>query len=495
MATMKLHDLLYHLYDFPKIPKSNVTITGIETDSRRVRKGNLFVCIKGFTVDGHSFAKIAEEMGAVAIVSERVLEEVAVPVILVKDSRRTLDRLANAFYHFPSSKMTIVGVTGTNGKTTTTHLIEGIMKYNGKKTGIIGTTGMKVGEEITPLQNTTPEALDLQRMLADMVNQQVDFVAMEVSSHALHLGRVHGCDFDVAVFTNLTQDHLDYHKTMDAYKHAKSLLFSQLGTATKDNLKVAILNRDDATYAEYVTATQATILNYGIKQKADVMACDIKMESSGTTFLLQTPIGAKRVYTSLVGEFNVYNVLASVATAITLGVDLETIVHALKRINGVDGRLEIVDEGQEFTVIVDYAHTPDSLENVLKTIKKFARSKVYCIVGCGGNRDKTKRPLMAQIAVDYSDVAIFTADNPRMEKVEDILDDMVIGLRQEQYIRISNREDAIAYAINQAVTGDIILIAGKGHETYQVIGKQVLPFDDRLIAKEAIKASMQSHLS
>ncbi|MGM9986610.1 MAG: UDP-N-acetylmuramoyl-L-alanyl-D-glutamate--2,6-diaminopimelate ligase [Bacillaceae bacterium] len=489
---MKLHDLLYCLYDFPKIPKSNVTITGIETDSRRIKLGNLFVCVKGFTVDGHEYAKIAQEKGAVAIVSEYPLEHITIPVIVVKDSRRTLAHLANAFYDYPSSKMVLIGITGTNGKTTTSHLIDGIIRYHEKRTGIIGTTGMKIGDMVIATRHTTPDSLNLQKLLMTMVNKQVEYVTMEVSSHALQLGRVHGCEFDVAVFTNLTQDHLDFHQSMEAYKQTKSLLFSQLGPSINGKPKYAILNRDDETFEAYQRSTQATILSYGIKQEAHVMASNIEMTSSGTSFTLKTPIGTKRVIMKLIGEFNVYNALAAVATTIALGIDLETIVHALKHIKRVDGRFEVVNASQDFTVIVDYAHTPDSLENVLKTIKKFARNKVYCIVGCGGNRDRTKRPLMAQIAVSYSDVCIFTADNPRMESIEAILDEMVKNVDENRYIRIPDRKQAIEYAISQAAYGDVVLIAGKGHETYQIIGNEVFPFDDRLIAMEAINTIIKN---
>jgi UDP-N-acetylmuramoyl-L-alanyl-D-glutamate--2,6-diaminopimelate ligase len=484
---MKLQTLLSYLHDFTTYVGENPTITSIEMDSRQVKKGALFICIKGFTVDGHDFAKQAVENGAVAIIAERPLD-VDAPVIVVRDSRRAMAVLADAFYGQPTHQLHLIGVTGTNGKTTTTHIIERIARKANKKTGLIGTVHIKIGDDTYPTKNTTPESLLLQRTFKQMVDEGVDVAVMEVSSHALHMGRVHGCDYDVAVFTNLTQDHLDYHGTMEEYRNAKGLLFSQLGNRYDHKRpKFAVLNNDDPASQYYKHMTAATVITYGIEADSDIMAKRIDIVPSGMSFDLITPHGTVRVKTRLIGLFNVYNLLAAVSACLVSGIPFSVIVEAIEEISGVAGRFETVDEGQNFTVIVDYAHTPDSLENVLKTIRQFAQKKVYVVVGCGGDRDRTKRPLMAKTAVKYADVAIFTSDNPRSEEPEQILRDMEAGVSSERYVTIVDRKEAIYYAVEQAQEGDIILIAGKGHETYQIIGDRVIDFDDRLVAREAIK--------
>lgn len=484
---MKLQTLLSYLHDFTAYVGENPTITSIEMDSRQVKKGALFICIKGFTVDGHDFAKQAVENGAVAIIAERPLD-VDVPVIVVRDSRRAMAVLADAFYGQPTHRLHLIGVTGTNGKTTTTHIIEHIARKANKKTGLIGTVQIKIGDDAYPTQNTTPESLLLQRTFKQMVDEGVDVAVMEVSSHALHMGRVHGCDYDVAVFTNLTQDHLDYHGTMEEYRNAKGLLFAQLGNRYDHKQpKFAVLNNDDPASQYYKHMTAATVITYGIKTDSDIMAKRIDIVSNGMAFDLITPHGTARVKTKLIGLFNVYNLLAAVSACLVSRIPFPVIVEAIEEISGVAGRFETVDEGQNFTVIVDYAHTPDSLENVLKTVRQFARKKVYVVVGCGGDRDRTKRPLMAKVAVKYADMAIFTSDNPRSEEPERILRDMEAGVPGERYVTIVDRKEAIDYAVEQAQEGDIVLIAGKGHETYQIIGDRVIEFDDRLVAREAIK--------
>jgi UDP-N-acetylmuramoyl-L-alanyl-D-glutamate--2,6-diaminopimelate ligase len=484
---MKLQTLLSYLHDFTAYVGENPTITSIEMDSREVKKGSLFICIQGFTVDGHDFAKQAVDRGAVAVIAEKPLD-LPVPVIQVKDSRRAMAVLADAFYGQPTHRLHLIGVTGTNGKTTTTHIIERIFRNARKKTGLIGTINIKIGDEMYDVKNTTPESLILQKTFKKMVDEQVDVAVMEVSSHALHMGRVHGCDFDVAVFTNLTQDHLDYHQTMDHYRWSKGLLFAQLGNRfNHERPRFAIFNEDDPASSEYKKSTAATIITYGIDQKSDIMAKNIEITTSGTTFDLVTPIDTVRVHTKLIGKFSVYNILAAVSACLVSRVPLATIVETIEQMEGVPGRFEVVDEGQDFTVIVDYAHTPDSLENVLKTIRQFAKKKVFVVVGCGGDRDRTKRPLMAQIAAQYGDVPIFTSDNPRSEDPLAILKEMEAGVSGKNIVSIVDRKEAIAYAINHAQEGDIVLIAGKGHETYQIIGDQVLHFDDRLVAREAIQ--------
>ncbi|MFV2046486.1 UDP-N-acetylmuramoyl-L-alanyl-D-glutamate--2,6-diaminopimelate ligase [Metabacillus litoralis] len=483
---MKLNDLLTFLHDDSLLSLKNPTISSLEMDSREVKPGSLFICIKGYTVDGHDFAQKAVEQGAVAIVAERNLD-LDVPVIVVKDTKRSMAVLADIFYGQPTHSMHLIGVTGTNGKTTTTHIIEKIFNEANKQTGLIGTMYIKIGNQQKEVKNTTPESLTLQKTFAEMKEQNVSDAIMEVSSHALHLGRIHGCDFNVAVFTNLTQDHLDYHKTMEAYKYAKGLLFAQLGNKFDHNdLKIAVLNEDEEASEDFKRMTAAKILTYGIDRPADIKANNIKITSKGTMFQLVTPVGTRNVTIQMVGKFSVYNVLAAVSASLASSVDLDTIVTAIESMEGVRGRFELVDGGQDYTVIVDYAHTPDSLENVLKTVKQFAEGRIFCIVGCGGDRDKTKRPLMAKIAVTYSDEPVFTSDNPRSEDPQVILQEMEEGVAGNQYTSIISREEAITYAVKKARKGDVILIAGKGHETYQIIGNEVFDFDDKEIALNAI---------
>ena len=324
-----------------------------------------------------------------------------------------------------------------------------------------------------------------------MVEEKVDTAVMEVSSHALDIGRVHGCEFNMAVFTNLTQDHLDFHTSMDDYRRAKGLLFAGLGNHFDHSKpKFAILNNDDNATEEYIKSTSATVITYGIDKKSDVMAEDIKMTSSGTVFTLITPHGTKKVKMKLIGKFSVYNVLAAISACLYSNIPIDRIVKSIEIMEGVSGRFELVNEGQGYTVIVDYAHTPDSLENVLTTVKQFAKGNVFVIVGCGGDRDRTKRPLMAKIATKYADTAIFTSDNPRSEEPKAILDDMEAGVPGEKYETIIDRAAAIKYAIEKVNKDDVIIIAGKGHETYQIIGEKVFDFDDRLVASQAIKERM-----
>lgn len=487
---MDLKDLLTTIPFYQtEVNIDGIEITEIEMDSRKVSAGNLFVCISGFTVDGHDYVEEAVNNGAVAIIAEKEVKA-NVPIIMVNDTARALSMLAVKFYHYPTTGLSLIGVTGTNGKTTVTYLLEKIFNHDKKKTGIIGTIQMKIGENAFPTQNTTPNALELQRFFKKMVDEDVNQAIMEVSSHALDLGRVHGCDYDVAIFTNLSQDHLDYHKDMDDYLRAKSLLFSQLGNNfNQEKQKFAIINADDSSAGLLKRSTAQPILTYSCRQEADIVAKDIQLDAAGTSFLLVTPIGEVVIKSKLIGMFNVYNMLAATGAAIAKNVSLEVIKEALESINGVDGRFEVVDAGQNFTVIVDYAHTPDSLENVLQTVKEFAENDIYVVVGCGGDRDRTKRPLMAKVAMEYSDFAIFTSDNPRTEDPVSILNDMTKGLNgEDEYEVIVDRKEAINKAIQYAKENDIILIAGKGHETYQQIGHTKYDFDDRVIAKSAIIA-------
>ncbi|MFB4211033.1 UDP-N-acetylmuramoyl-L-alanyl-D-glutamate--2,6-diaminopimelate ligase [Shouchella sp. JSM 1781072] len=483
---MKLEELLHQIrgIKIAEEKEAAIEIDHLEMDSREVRAKTLFFCINGYTVDGHDFAKSAYNNGAVAIIAEKELD-LPIPVFVVRDTKRVMAQLANRFYDNPTKKLQLIGVTGTNGKTSVTHILDQLFRQEQRTTGLIGTMYTKVGDEVIETKNTTPESLVLQQRFQAMVDQKVDTALMEVSSHALHLGRVRGCDFDIAIFTNLSPDHIDYHQTMDHYMYAKSLLFSQLGN-TYDG-KTAIFNSDDQVADQLIQMTTADIITYGIKKPADIMASDVRIESNGTTFTLTVFGESVEIKMSLIGLFNVYNVLAAVSAAYVSGFSLSSIQKGLAHISGIAGRFEPIDSGQDFAVIVDYAHTPDSLENVLKTVQDFASNKVRVVVGCGGDRDKSKRPVMGEIAVRYADETIFTSDNPRTENPSMILQDMTAGLDRDQYRLIEDRTEAIHYAMNQAEKNDIIVIAGKGHETYQEIGRNRTYFDDREVARTALK--------
>ncbi|AMA72568.1 UDP-N-acetylmuramoyl-L-alanyl-D-glutamate--2,6-diaminopimelate ligase [Aneurinibacillus thermoaerophilus] len=488
---MQLEQLLAPLALWRATGNVKTNITGIEVDSRKVKPGDLFICLPGFTVDGHDFAVKAVERGAVAVLAQREVS-VHVPVVYVPDTKRAMAVLADRFFGHPTQHMKIIGVTGTNGKTTTTYLIERILGEAGHPTGIIGTIEMRLGDEVREVKNTTPEALDLQRAFRWMKDKGAEYAAIEVSSHALDMGRVRGVRFATGVFTNLTQDHLDYHKTMENYLQAKGLLFSQLGNEyDNERMKYAVLNADDPASETFARITPAQIITYGIRNAADVRARDILITANGTRLTIDTFVGSMTLTLRMIGNFNIYNALAATAACLVEGIPLEQIKATLEKVEGVRGRFERVDAGQDFTVIVDYAHTPDSLENVLKTIREFAEGKVYCIVGCGGDRDRTKRPIMASIAARYADVAVITSDNPRSEDPKAIIDEMVAGLiadgvNEERYFTRVDRREAIREAIHRAAPSDVVLIAGKGHETYQILKDKTIHFDDKEEAYQAI---------
>lgn len=492
---MLLKDLTTYLIASELKGDDHTECSGISIDSRHVQPGDLFVCLPGHTVDGHDYAAKAAEQGAVALVVQRWLDDVSLPQLKVKDSRLAMAILGNVFFGSPSSELNVIGVTGTNGKTTTTYLIERILEDQGKHTGLIGTIQRRFAGQTFPMSGTTPESLDLQRYLHEMKEADMSYCVMEVSSHALEQGRVKGTKFRTAVFTNLTQDHLDYHKSMEEYRAAKGLLFSRLGNtfaSEPSQRSYAVLNADDPASAYFAKQTAAETITYGVEHEADVRASNISITAKGTSFHVETFRGSEDITLRMVGKFNVYNALAAISAALLEGIALVDIKTSLEAIKGVEGRVEAVDEGQSFAVIVDYAHTPDGLENVLNTVNEFAQGKVICVFGCGGDRDRTKRPIMGKIAARLSGHIIVTSDNPRTENPDLILSDIEAGLKEDQvpsdrYELIVDRRKAIQKAIEMASQGDVVLIAGKGHETYQLIGKEVHDFDDRIVAKEAIR--------
>ncbi|MBS7530286.1 UDP-N-acetylmuramoyl-L-alanyl-D-glutamate--2,6-diaminopimelate ligase [Hazenella sp. IB182353] len=476
---MYLSQLIQPLAVFRAEGDLNVNVTDIVIDSRQIKPGDLFVAIRGHQSDGHRYISKAIENGAVAVVAEESLL-LDVPLLIVPDSRRAMAHLAATFYGHPSRELKLIGVTGTNGKTTTTHLIEHLLHTAHKEVGLIGTIGMRFGGQTQPVRNTTPDAQDLQKGFRMMKEAGCEYAVMEVSSHALDMGRTRGSFFQYAIFTNLTQDHLDYHKTMGAYREAKGLLFSQLNMNN-----VAILNQDDVASDYFAHITSAQVITYGIEKKADVRAENIRVSASGTHFTLKTFRGDISVSMKMIGKFNVYNVLAATCVALAEGLSLEQIRDGLASLSGVPGRFELVETGQNFATIVDYAHTPDSLKNALETILEFSTGKVFTVVGCGGDRDREKRPLMAKMALAYSDLTIFTTDNPRSEDPKQILADMTEGLTDEEFKMIEDRKQAIQTAMQSASDGDIVFIAGKGHETYQEVNGVRYHFDDREVAKLA----------
>lgn len=492
---MRLSDLASQLLVRSIAGDPTVSITSLASDSRLAQPGCLFFCLPGTKDDGHRFAKQAIERGAAALVTARPLG-FDVAQLIVPDTRQALAMLADYYYGRPSHKLRPIGVTGTNGKTTTTYLIERILADAGAKPGVIGTIETRYGGRHYPMSGTTPDALELQGIFKSMLDAGTDRCVMEVSSHALEQGRVKGCRFRTAVFTNLTQDHLDYHGTMEAYEKAKGLFFSRLGNVYFDDAKLrtyAVLNVDDPVSASYAKLTSSETVTYGIDNEAQLRASKVAISATGTSFQLDSFWGSRQVNLKLVGKFNVYNALAALGAAICEGIDVQEAVRSLERISGVPGRVEPVNAGQPFAVIVDYAHTPDGLENVLRVVKELADRRVICVFGCGGDRDRAKRPIMGRIAAQYADAVIVTSDNPRTEDPYVILQHIETGLQaaavpREKYVLIADRRAAIEKAVEMASPGDVVLIAGKGHETYQLIGGVSYDFDDRLVAKEAIRS-------
>ncbi|TFE00235.1 UDP-N-acetylmuramoyl-L-alanyl-D-glutamate--2,6-diaminopimelate ligase [Jeotgalibacillus salarius] len=469
-----------------KGPESDPEIVKVCHHHQDVEPGSLFTAIKGEKSDGRFYIEKAIEKGAAAVLSDTEYD-LSVPLIMVKQPRHALAYIANHFYDYPSFGLNVIGVTGTNGKTTVTHMVHGVLESAGIKTGIIGTLYMKQGDRIKKSENTTPDSLLLQQTLAEFRDEGSRAAVLEASSHGLSQGRMYGCDVDIAILTNLTQDHLDYHETMEHYKCAKTLLFSQLGhTHVKNAPKFAVLNHDDPFSKEVATATSAHIITYGITSEADVYAKNIHSYSETTSFTICTPSGETDVELRFAGMFNVYNALAAAAVGFVKRIPTGVIAKGLESVSGVPGRFEIVKHNGPYTVIVDYAHTPDSLKNILQAAGEMKPNKLITVIGCGGDRDRAKRPIMAKIACEFADYAVFTSDNPRSEDPKKILRDMEKGVQGNSYISLVDRRAAIKYALKSAEAGDIIIIAGKGHEKYQLINKEKIPFDDKSVAESIL---------
>ena len=457
-------------------PVEGIDVSRVVAHSSGIQRGDLFVAIRGFSFDGHDFIDAARSNGAVAVVCEkRSRKNTDIPRIIVQDARMALAKIADNFYGHPSKRLKVIGVTGTNGKTTITYLLEKILETAGFRTGVIGTVNYRFAGRVFDSTNTTPDPLSLERFLSEMVREDTDFAVMEVSSHSLEQRRIAGIEFQEAVFTNITREHLDYHKTMKRYLAAKRKIFRNLSANG-----TALLNADDPMVRSLSRSIKKKVLTFGLRSKADIAADDIELSVSGSRFRAHTPAGSFKVRTPLAGRHNISNILACIAVSVTEDIDTARMLQGIESMSYVPGRLESVDAGQPFKVFVDYAHTQDALQHVLGMLREVAGSRIITVFGCGGNRDATKRPFMGKVACRLSDRVIITSDNPRREDPARIIDDILKGVRGSwaNYQVIEDRTRAIQFALRAASPGDIVLIAGKGHEKYQIIGDTTIPFDD-----------------
>ena len=457
----------------------DVEIGGINYDSRKVKNGDVFVCVTGFLQDGHKYAESAVEAGAVAVICERELE-LSVPCVLVDNTREALAFMSDVFYDHPTRKLKLIGVTGTNGKTTTTFLVKNILEAAGYKVGLIGTNKNMIGDREIPTERTTPESLELNALFAEMAGEGMDYAVMEVSSHSLDLSRVAYCDFDIGAFTNLTQDHLDFHETMENYLSAKAKLF--------DLCRTGIINNDDVSGRKIAASCSAVTVLYGMDSACDIYGFNADFGSNGVVFDCDMLGRKKKIRINTPGKFSVYNALCAIGICTACGITAEVIADGLLKVEGVCGRAEVVPTKQDYTVMIDYAHTPDGIENILRSIRGFAKGRVVILFGCGGDRDRTKRPKMGKIAGELADFCIVTSDNTRTEDPDFIISEIVPGVVETgcEYVVVPNRKDAIKYALDNARKDDVILLAGKGHETYQILNTGTIHFDEREIVREIL---------
>ncbi len=493
---MRLAELLSSLTGVEVSGPTAIEITGVTHDSRAVGPGSLFVCIPGFTVDGHAFIADAVHRGAVAAMVERdpgrLTGHPPLTILRVGDTRVGLAAAAARFHDYPSRQLRLVAVTGTNGKTTTATLVEAILTAAGRRMGLLGTVVYRCGEVTFHGERTTPESSDLQALLGRMRALSAWGVAMEVSSHSLSLHRVDGCEFDVGIFTNLTQDHLDFHKTMEAYADAKAQLFRMLDEPRhKPGEPAAVLNADDPWAPIMARAARARVIRFAVEAAAEVRVQEKSLSLAGIQATVESPWGPLAIRSPLVGQHNLSNILGAATACLHLGADREAVERAVAGLRAVPGRFEKVEAGQAFAVVVDYAHTPDALERVLRFARAYTPGRVIVAFGCGGDRDRGKRPIMGELAGRLADVVILTSDNPRSEDPQTIIREISLGLEKscrdpERRANIPDRRDAIGAALARARDGDLVLLAGKGHETYQVLRDRTIPFDDRVVAREVL---------
>jgi UDP-N-acetylmuramoyl-L-alanyl-D-glutamate--2,6-diaminopimelate ligase len=471
---------------------ADIPIGGIAYDSRQVRKGDLFVAIRGEKADGAGFVKQAVQRGAVAVAAEGAVEAAGDAVYLaVPDARKFLADFSRIFYGDPASKMRLAAVTGTNGKTTTTYLLHSIFSRAGIRSCLAGTIEMKTASRRFESRHTTPEASDLMHFLQTAFEEGCTHGALEISSHSLVLRRVFGMKFETGIFMNLTPEHLDFHKTMEDYFVAKKMLFLP---DNGNRLASAVLNMDDPFGKKLADVFQSRVLGFGFSNDAEIHVLENKIRSDGTDIRIATPAGELALRTSLAGRHNAYNIMAATGAAICLDIGLEAIRTGIESLEKVPGRFERIDAGQDFAVIVDYAHSPDALENLLNLVSELPHRRILTVFGCGGDRDRSKRPVMGSISARKSDLSIITSDNPRSEDPLDIIQDIVAGMRQSggNYSIVPDRREAIRQAVSAARKNDIVVIAGKGHEDYQIIGTSRNPFDDRQVALEMIRTYADS---
>ncbi len=477
---MKLSKLISQL-NIKSKPETDFDISAICYDSRKVSQNCMFICLSGVNFDGHKYALSAEQNGAAVIVAEHMTDS-SLPHVIVEDTRIAMSVLSAAWFDNPQRKMKFLGITGTNGKTSSAFYVKSILDKLGKKTGLIGTVSNMIGDTVIESSVTTPEPYTLFELLGRMAEQNVEYVIMEVSSHSIVQQRVYGIDFEVAAFTNLTQDHLDYHGTMENYKAAKRKLF--------ELCKTAVINIDDETGKEYLADITCEKYTYSsIYNSADFVAKEIKLTSSGVRFLAVTKGGIAKVKVPTPGGFTVYNVLAAIGSVCALGFEFGQLVPLLCEIEGVCGRAQVISGDRPYTVMIDYAHTPDGLENILSSVKEYAKGDVIAVFGCGGDRDRTKRPIMGEIAAKYSDYVVVTSDNPRTEQPMAIIEEILPGVKNGKtpFTVIENRREAIKFAVKKAKDGDVVVLAGKGHETYQIIGTEKTDFDEHKITLEIME--------
>jgi UDP-N-acetylmuramoyl-L-alanyl-D-glutamate--2,6-diaminopimelate ligase len=482
---MKLNTLLKNVSTVVVSGKENPSVKGIAYDSRQVQQGYLFVAVSGHNTDGADYVAQALSNGASVVVSEHHLELGSdVAHVQVEDARLAMAEIATRFYGDLSSKLTVVGVTGTNGKTTTTYMIRDILKGVGRTTGLLGTVAYEVGNRAIPATRTTPEAPDIHSMFEQMMEAGCDSVVMEVSSHAISLKRVHGIDFDVRIFTNLTQDHLDYHNDMETYYNVKAELFR---VEHPEHGRCCVINIDDPWGQKLAEEKEADaqLITYGFDERAVVRATKASLKANGTIFNVYTPWGAGKVKLQLLGRFNIHNALAAIAAGCACGIELKSIIRSLGELNAVPGRLEPVSTRKGRKVFVDYAHTDDAMKNVLTTLREICKGRLIIVFGCGGNRDHGKRAKMGRVAAELADYSIVTSDNPRDEEPAAIASEVIEGFdHPKQYEVVLDRQSAILKGLQLCGRRDILLIAGKGHEAYQEIKGAVIPFDDRETVRE-----------